>query len=144
MMSRGSTGLAFLAIAVATMAAAQEATTQPTATSGPSATTETAAADPTQPDQRLRTFLNPPAATRPAVEKPALARITKRAFLQTENSEPEALIEVEGGGTVSVKKGSTVSVPTHQGKNVTIHVVKLSPDEIEIEVPATGEKITIR
>jgi hypothetical protein len=73
-----------------------------------------------------------------------LVRITKRAFLQTENSEPEALIEIEGSGTVSVKKGSTVSVATHQGKSVTIHVIKLSPDEIEIEVPATGEKITIR
>jgi len=125
------------------MAVAQDATTRPTATTSPSATTEPSAADPTQPDQRLRTFLNPPS-TRPAVEKPALVRITKRAFLQTENSEPEALIEIEGAEMVSVKKGSTVSVASRQGRPVTIHVIKLSSDEIEIEVPATGEKVTIR
>jgi hypothetical protein len=45
---------------------------------------------------------------------------------------------------VSVKEGSMVSVATRQGRPITIRVLKLLPDEIEIEVPATGEKATIR
>jgi endonuclease YncB( thermonuclease family) len=71
-------------------------------------------------------------------------RITKCAFIQTDNHEPEALVEIEGSGIVSIKQGCTLSVTTRQGQSVTIRVIKLAPDEIEVEVPATGEKIAIR
>jgi hypothetical protein len=146
MMLHASSWTAFFAICIATMAAAQETTTQPADTSGPTATTEPSTAtqtDPTRADQRLQAFLKP-ATTKPTAEKSKLVRITRCGFVQTDNHEPEALIEIEGAGIVSVKTGSTVSVATRQGQSLTIHVIKLAPDEIEIEVPATGEKATIR
>ena len=147
-MLHGSSRLALLAIFIATMAVAQTAATKPSAAtkpaaaSSPAATTAPSGADPTQPDPRLWMLLNP-STTRPAVEKSALGRIIKRAFIQTENHEPEALIEIDGSGTVVVKKGSTVSIASRPGQSVTIHVIRVAPDEIEIEVPATGEKATI-
>ena len=134
-----------LAIALGSFAMAQEVTTQPMATSAPSASTQPAQLDPTQPDPRLRPFLSSAgSSTRPSAEKSALPRITKRAFLQTDNHEPEALLDIEGSGMFSIQKGSTVTITTRQGASLTIRITKLSADEIEIETPATGQKVTLR
>lgn len=106
-------------------------------------------ADPTQASPRLRAILAGSTAGpgRYETQEPVLPRMTKRAFIQIDGSEPEALIEIEGMGLVSVRQASLFSVATAGvGLTLTFKVTRLAADGIDIEGTDTaeGRKITIR
>ena len=148
-MVRSGACIAVLAAAVASYAAVAAPTTRPatlpaTAPAPPAPVQETRL-DPTRPSEKLRPFLNPlGSATQPAAKDAPLPRIVKRAFLQAGKRPAEALVEVNGSPLISIQQGSTITVTTQQGASLTIRVTKLSADEIGIELPATGQKATIR
>ena len=116
------------------------------ATTPPATQPATAHQDPTQVNPKLRQFLvSGGAATTKAQARPTLGKITRRAFIEAEHHEPEALISVAGDAALlPISAGSTLTIPSARGQTVTIHVTKLSAEAIEIEVPATGEKVTVR
>jgi hypothetical protein len=145
--------IALLAAAVASYAATPGPTSRPTTrpTTAPSPApappppAQETRLDPTRPSDKLRAYLNPQAGTtQPAAKEAALPRIIRRAFLQTGSRPAEALVEVNGSPLISIQQGSTITVTMQQGGSLTIRVTKLSVDEIGIELPATGQKATIR
>lgn len=140
------------AMAAATWAAAQQPQSPPASpASSPAAATSRLAAsssalarDPTEAPARLKTYLGSPGAPRAAVDRAAWPRITKRAFVQVGSQPPEAIIDVDGAGTMTIRAGSTITIATRTGEAITAEITRLSADEIEFQVAATGQKITLR
>ena len=98
--------------------------------------------DPTSMGSKLQSALNLSSASK--VKNAAAPRITKRAFIDVENHAPEAVIELEGLGLITIVQGSSIPMTLRTGTSVTFRVVRLTAELIEIEIPGTGQVLTIR
>jgi hypothetical protein len=121
----------------------------PPATSDATATTATPAArDPTVPSVSLRSALDKSQRAASASARPVppvkLPEIVRRAFIQVAGKPAQAIIEAGGTTRHTIVAGSQFTVDAGLGASLALRVVRLTADEIEIEIPSLHQTLVIR
>ena len=70
--------------------------------------------------------------------------IVLRGRIQMAGQPVKALIEVGGKGLYPVTEGTRLTVESGRGESLTLQVVRLTLDEVEIEIVGLHQKVTVR
>lgn len=101
--------------------------------------------DPTQPSPALRAFMTAPAnPSRNVQSSERVPGFVRRGYIETSDRPAEAILEVEEFGFLTVRQGCTATVSSKSGEMLTVRVLRLAPEETEIELPGTRKSIVVR
>jgi hypothetical protein len=155
-----TTLLKHMAVLVTVLSAAQAyAADQPATSAAPATSVITAATavsaapalqslpprDPTVPSADLRSALDRGSRSTGAGHAGAKApEITLRGRIQMAGKPVVALIEVGGKNLYPVTEGTRLTVESGRGEGLTLQIVRLTLDEVEIEVVGLHQKVTVR
>lgn len=103
-----------------------------------------AAQDPTQTSASLQAFLNASEHTTARSAEGVLPSIVRRAYIEVDGRPPEAILDIGGMGLLTVREGSSATLRSANGGAVTVRIARLTADETQIEIPATGATFVVR